>query len=548
MLASTALVAFVAVSSFAASGPRPTAPPKVVAVPGDHSAVVHWRAAHALKSPITRYRVSAYLGGVVKVRKSVGRVTQTAIGGLQNGKRYTFRVTALNANGSGPARASQAVTIGSPAAPTHVTSKSVSAGMRVRWHAPGAKNGSRISGYVVIPHANGRALPARRYASSAVSQVVTGLKIGKTYAFTVAARNGFGTGPASRPSAARQLACIGVPMRSGQGDINSHPGGTTFCLSGVHNWNLHPKSGNRLIGPAVLDGAGSTRFAVEAGSANNVVLSGLEIRNYMPGYQLGAVQTGYSTSGWVLRDLRVHDIGNGSGGVGVNLGPNWHVYGGRFYNNRQEGFTNTYGRGVVIDGAEIDHNNFTNDAHTTANVSCAADAGGYKWVADNVTVKNSRIHDNACVGLWMDINARGAKIVNNRVYNNWAEGIFIEISHSVNITRNVVRGNGFRSFRGSCRNLWLYGGGITLAASDGVTVTNNTVSGNCNGITGTQENRPDGHPGLLENISVQHNTVAGPGGKLGVGAYPRKSLAGRNITFANNTAKNGMRACGLNCG
>ena len=61
-------------------------------------------------------------------------------------------------------------------------------------------------------------------------------------------------------------------------------------------------------------------------------------------------------------------------------------------------------------------------------------------------------------------------LVNNHIFNNWAEGIFIEISHQVTISGNVVRGNGFRSYRGACRNLWLYGGGITLAASDVITV------------------------------------------------------------------------------
>src|SRR3954470_13916748 len=141
VLASVALVAFVAVSSFAASGPRPSAPPKVVAVPGNGVAVVHWKAASA-KSPVNHYRVAALLHGAVKVRKTVGRVTHTTIGGLRNGARYTFRVVAQNANGGGPPRGSHAVTIGAPIAPSGVTSRSVSAGMRVRWHAPGAKNGS----------------------------------------------------------------------------------------------------------------------------------------------------------------------------------------------------------------------------------------------------------------------------------------------------------------------------------------------------------------------------------------------------------------------
>ena len=59
-------------------------------------------------------------------------------------------------------------------------------------------------------------------------------------------------------------------------------------------------------------------------------------------------------------------------------------------------------------------------------------------MADNVTVENSRIHDNACKGLWADVNSHSATIINNHVYNNWDEGIFIEISSGATITGNNV--------------------------------------------------------------------------------------------------------------
>ena len=38
----------------------------------------------------------------------------------------------------------------------------------------------------------------------------------------------------------------GVPMNNGQSDIDAAPAGTTFCLSGTHNWTLYPKSGDQL--------------------------------------------------------------------------------------------------------------------------------------------------------------------------------------------------------------------------------------------------------------------------------------------------------------
>jgi parallel beta-helix repeat protein len=339
-------------------------------------------------------------------------------------------------------------------------------------------------------------------------------------------------------------------MNRGQADIDSSPGGTTFCLSGTHNWSLRPKRGDRFIGPAVLDGGNSTKYAFDAGSASNVDVTSLEIRNYTAANQQGAIYVWNKSgaSGWVLRSLSVHDNGTrGGGGVGVNLGSGWQVFGGRYWNNRQEGIGGS-GPNSIVDGAEIDHNNFTDDGYSTRNIDCAFEAGGFKWVADNVTVRNSRVHDNACKGVWIDMNSQGGLIANNQVYDNWDEGIFVEISAGTTITGNTVWGNGFRTVGGNGHSCpWLWGGGITLASSGGVNVADNTVTGNCNGITATQQNRPQGHPGLLQNVSIHDNTIGGPGGRTGAVEDTGANLATRNIGFANNHLTNGMTLCALTC-
>src|SRR6187200_3102734 len=74
--------------------------------------------------------------------------------------------------------------------------------------------------------------------------------------------------------------CAGVPMKAGQRDIDAAPSGTTFCLSGTHNWTLTPKSGDRFIGPAVLDGGNTTTSAFLGGGTASVTLANLEVRNY----------------------------------------------------------------------------------------------------------------------------------------------------------------------------------------------------------------------------------------------------------------------------
>ena len=144
-------------------------------------------------------------------------------------------------------------------------------------------------------------------------------------------------------------------------------------------------------------------------------------------------------------------------------------------------------------------------------------------------------------------------ITGNEIYNNWDAGIFIEISSGATITHNTVYNNGWHTTGGTGADgttracPWLWGGGITLAASDTTEIAYNTVSGNCNGITGTQQNRPQGIPGLLQNDTIHDNQIAGPGGKTGVIADNGANLTLRNITFTNNTITNGMTLCALQC-
>ena len=335
-------------------------------------------------------------------------------------------------------------------------------------------------------------------------------------------------------------------MTRGQADINRHGRRTRFCLSGKHNWLLTPKAGDVLVGPAILDGGNRREHAILA-KAPNVTLVRLTIQHYRSGDQDAAIAVDDSktASGWHLNHLNVGFNSN----AGSRTGDGWVFNGGRYHDNRQEGIQGG-GRPdhVTLNGVEIDHNDFTDTTYRKRRVDCGYEAGGVKFVASNVTIKNSSIHDNACKGIWTDIDTHGITITNNHVYNNWDEGIFIEISSRATITANTVTGNGHRNYNGSGHGCpWLFGGGITLNSSDHVVISGNTVSGNCNGITGVQQDRPDGNPGLLQDISVHNNTVSGPGGKTGVSEDNGANLNSRNIVFANNTFKSGMSFCGLGC-
>ena len=132
-----------------------------------------------------------------------------------------------------------------------------------------------------------------------------------------------------------------------------------------------------------------------------------------------------------------------------------------------------------------------------------------KWDVGQVTIRNVHAHDNDYRGLWADMNARGALIEHNLVEDNWAEGIFYEISQDAVIRNNRIYRNGVRA------ESWYWDGGITVASSFNVEVYSNRLSGNHNGITGTQQNRLDSTPPahLLDNYHVHDNLICATAGQ-----------------------------------
>jgi parallel beta-helix repeat protein len=93
-----------------------------------------------------------------------------------------------------------------------------------------------------------------------------------------------------------------------------------------------------------------------------------------------------------------------------------------------------------------------------------------KWDVGQVTIRNAHVHDNDCRGLWADINARNALIEHNLIEDNFAEGIFYEISRDAVIRDNRVYRNGLRGAG------WYWDGGITVASSSNVEVYGNRLS------------------------------------------------------------------------
>jgi Fibronectin type III domain len=92
----------------------PGAPTNVTATAGDGSAVVSWTAPSNGGSAITSYTVTPFIGSTAQTPTTVSGsppATTATVTGLTNGTAYTFKVSATNAVGTGPASAaSNAVT------------------------------------------------------------------------------------------------------------------------------------------------------------------------------------------------------------------------------------------------------------------------------------------------------------------------------------------------------------------------------------------------------------------------------------------------------
>jgi parallel beta-helix repeat protein len=349
--------------------------------------------------------------------------------------------------------------------------------------------------------------------------------------------------PPATPTTQSPASCLaegGVAIGVGdnaQSVVNGHGAGTTYIVkAGTHlrNFSVRPKSGDRFCGEpgAVLDGGRSLVNAFY-GDATNVTLDSITVQQYSPDSQGAAIQPQPRASGWVVRNVSA--LRNAWAGLLVADG--MKILGGHYNDNDQLGIGGNAATGILLDG--LDRDPATIDGpelarNHTLHAPCSWEAGGMKWDVGQVTIRNAYVHDNDCKGLWADINARGALIEHNLVEDNRAEGIFYEISQDAVIRNNRVYRNGHAA------DGWYWDAGILVYASFNVEVYGNRLSGNYNGITGVQQNRPDSTPPehLLDDVHVYDNLICATGAgrhPTGVVADNDANLDARNISFERNT-------------
>jgi titin len=279
----------------------PGAPRGLAATAGDAQVSLSWKAPSSDGgATITGYRV--YQGTSKKPVASVAGTAAT-VKSLSNGTTYSFKVTAVNKAGEGPASgtasATPAAAVTKPGAPNGLTASPGNGKVTLSWKAPGSNGGAGISGYEVYRGTSpggesGTPVNASPVAGS--TYTVTGLTNGTTYYFTVAAVNkaklqGGKSGEASAtPAAAGASASASASAgasATGQASA-SPPGGATATAVGTPGapTGLTATPGNGEVGlswtaPATAGGAAPASYHVYKGTS--------------PGFTLGTPVT--STSG-----------------------------------------------------------------------------------------------------------------------------------------------------------------------------------------------------------------------------------------------------------
>ena len=241
---------------------------------GPAQATVTWTApASDGGSAITSYLVTPYIGAAAQSPVvSPGTGTARVVDGLTNGTTYTFTVIAVNAVGTSAESApSNAVTpLSAPAAPTIGVATAGISKATVTWSAPGDVGGTPLTGYVVTPFIGGTAQTPVPFNSTATTETITGLTIGTTYTFTVAAVNAVGTGADSAASNAVTPVAYTVPDAPTIG--NALPGNAQATMS----WTAPAFNGNSsitgyVVTPYVSGVAGTPVNFAGAGTSNKVV-------------------------------------------------------------------------------------------------------------------------------------------------------------------------------------------------------------------------------------------------------------------------------------
>jgi hypothetical protein len=281
-----------------------------------------------------------------------------------------------------------------------------------------------------------------------------------------------------------------------QAALTAAPQGASVCLVGEWTGTLTPKTGQRLVGPALLHGT------ITKGGTDVEVL---DLTVDGTGQRFGIA----AGDRWTLTRV---DVSGADIGIDLNTGVT--VTDGSTHHNRQYGFVGGPDDDILIDGLDCSYNNLARNPY--GNAGCSKIHGlnnadpALRRGSERIRFLNMAVHHNLGHGLWCDWSCRDVTYRNNDVYANDGIGIFHEVSFAAEILDNRVHDN-CTAFPGAspwdCDE-------ILIANSSDVSVVNNVASGH-NGIVGKDPTRSDldtafGRASLC-NVALVGNQISATG-------------------------------------
>lgn len=188
----------------------------VTPTPGNVSVSLSWSAPSTGGSAITGYKIERSTDNATWTSVIASTTTNPYnVTSLTNGMLYYFRISAINALGTGTASASVSTTPRTiPGQPTGVSASVTSAtSVNVSFTAPASNGGNAITNYIVTPYIGATAQATTSGNSSPIS--VTGLTTGQAYTFKVHAVNAAGNGTLSAATSSVSLVYDAVSAPSG---------------------------------------------------------------------------------------------------------------------------------------------------------------------------------------------------------------------------------------------------------------------------------------------------------------------------------------------